>query len=78
MDKEILTNYIKKYMCDDLINIIYDYIGYTCLNCNKKLLINTNKSNFLNYKDSIWCDTKNSLSNVDVCNWCYYYVWRPV
>ena len=78
MDKEILTNYIKKYMCDDLINIIYDYIGNTCINCNKKLLINTNKSNFLNYKDSIWCNTKNSLSNVDVCNWCYYYVWRPV
>jgi hypothetical protein len=78
MDKKNLTNYLENKLCDDIINIIYDYIDKSCLNCNKKLLINTPKYNFLNYKDNIWCDTKNSLSNVDVCNWCYYYVWRPV
>lgn len=78
MNKETLSNYLNDVLCDDLINIIYDYIDKTCLNCDKKLLINKKEYSFLNYKDSIWCNTKNSLSKVDVCNWCYYYVWRPV
>lgn len=76
MDKKNLTKILENKLCDDLINIIYEYCNKTCLNCDKKLLVHTNNYNFLNYKDKIWCDTKNTLSNVDVCNWCYYYVWQ--
>ena len=51
-----------------------------CLQCSKLLLINNNYTNdILYHKDKIWCDTKNNkIKNINVCNWCYYYVWRPV
>jgi hypothetical protein len=84
MSRKKIEQVLDKQICDNVIDIIYEYTDKTCMQCDKKLIENPlkekdYKEGILYHKDNIWCDMKNSKwKKADVCNWCYYYVWRPV
>ena len=67
----------------NLKSLIFNFIkNEKCISCRKNIFFENVNNNILDYRNYKWRDSiyigsnKNSLKNVYVCNWCYYYVWE--